>query len=285
MTGTLAGKTLHEAGEQDFIILEAASRVGGRMWHIPFGGVTVELGATYMHGGGPNNPVFQRAQELGMEYEAVSYFSNVVRDEFGNDVTDEAAEILETFVPALEAARDHSWYLQCERPDKADTSRRQILLQYGWNPKTPLERALDFSTTEWFIGQYNDGSSTRFSYDHSDFNPLDYILKDPRGYSYITQSFMDDFITEGDQRLRLSQRVTDISQNETHVMVLTSSGATFTGEYLINTVSLGVLQAGEINFEPPFEEDKFEAIMQHRMATVLQAFIKFDESEPAFWDD
>ena len=153
-------------------------------------------------------------------------FNYVVRDEFGNDVTDEADEIYETFVPALEAADDHSYYLQCERPDKADTSFRQILLQYGWNPKTPLERALDFFETEWDIAQYNDGCSTRFWYEHGqggDFNPFDYILKDPQGYSYITQSFMDDFITEGDHRLHLSQRVTDISQNDTHVTVLTSS--------------------------------------------------------------
>ena len=95
MTGTIAGKTLHEAGEEDFIILEAGSRVGGRMWNVPFGGITVELGALFMSGGGPNNPVFQRAQQLGIEYEVVRFFSIKVRDELGNDVSDEAAVVYE----------------------------------------------------------------------------------------------------------------------------------------------------------------------------------------------
>ena len=195
---------------------------------------------------------------------------------------------MKIFSKAINLVDDHAYHLKCERQDKADTSLRQILHQYGWSPKTPLERSLEYLETELSTAQYNDGSSTRFWYEHGrgdDFNPLEYFIKDPRGYSHITQSFMEDYITEGDNRLHLSQRVTDISQNETHVTVITSSGETFTGEYLINTVSLGVLQTGEINFSPPFEEDKFEAIMQHKMTVCVQAYLKFDESQPAFWDD
>ena len=130
----------------------------------------------------------------------------------------------------------------------------------------------------------------RFYYEFGnggDFNSLDYIVYDPRGYGYLLESFLGDFldVDGGDERLRLSQRVTDVTQNDTHVTVLTSNGQTYTGEYLLSTVSLGVLQSQAIKFEPAFPEEKYEAIMQHKMTTYLQAYLKFDESITPFWDN
>jgi hypothetical protein len=62
---------------------------------VPFGGITVELGAMYMHGGGPNNPVFARAQQLGMDY-VFPRPGYKVRNHLGEDVTAEADELYET---------------------------------------------------------------------------------------------------------------------------------------------------------------------------------------------
>ncbi|CAN1846060.1 Polyamine oxidase 1 [Linum perenne] len=48
MSGIMAAKTLHDAGIKDILILEATSRIGGRMKKAEIGGYTVELGANWI---------------------------------------------------------------------------------------------------------------------------------------------------------------------------------------------------------------------------------------------
>jgi hypothetical protein len=47
--GISAGKVLHDHGI-DFTILEAAPSIGGRMKHVEWEGLTIELGANWIHG-------------------------------------------------------------------------------------------------------------------------------------------------------------------------------------------------------------------------------------------
>ena len=287
MTGAMAAKTLHEAGETDFLILEASSRVGGRVWNVPFGGETTEIGATWFHGG-LGNPVWERARDLGMSYRISRYFNLAARDEDGTDVTEEMEAIFERFDPILEAAEDYCKVMQCEDVNKTDTSFRRLVFQYGWKPRTSLEWVADLFNIEFEIGQYADGASARHYYEwlHDDFViPSDYLCTDPRGYSYVIQSFLDDILEEDDDRLRLGIRATSINQNETHVTVETSSGETFSSEFLLSTVSLGVLQQGAIAWDPPFSQEKFEAIMQHQIGLYITTYLKFDEDIEPFWDD
>lgn len=61
---------LAENGEDDFVILEAADRIGGRMRKEDFAGVTVELGAGWIAGVGAGgnqiNPVWEMAQHSNL---------------------------------------------------------------------------------------------------------------------------------------------------------------------------------------------------------------------------
>ena len=49
MSGISAGKTLHNGGYTNFIILEARDKVGGRLKAVDFAGVKVEVGANWIH--------------------------------------------------------------------------------------------------------------------------------------------------------------------------------------------------------------------------------------------
>ncbi|GAY56473.1 hypothetical protein CUMW_172170 [Citrus unshiu] len=53
MSGIMAAKTLEEAGYKDYIILEADSRIGGRVHKGQVDGNTVEMGANWLFSGGP----------------------------------------------------------------------------------------------------------------------------------------------------------------------------------------------------------------------------------------
>lgn len=54
---------LSENGVEDFLMLEAADKIGGRIRKKDFGGATVELGAGWIAGVGGNqmNPVWEMA--------------------------------------------------------------------------------------------------------------------------------------------------------------------------------------------------------------------------------
>lgn len=66
--GISAAKVLAHNGISDFIIVEAANRIGGRMANSRFGGVTVETGAGWIAGvGGEDlNPIWKLANECNL---------------------------------------------------------------------------------------------------------------------------------------------------------------------------------------------------------------------------
>ncbi|CAN1179763.1 Polyamine oxidase 1 [Linum perenne] len=65
LSGLTAGKTLHEAGIRNIAILEADSRIGGRIRTAELGGYTVEMGANWLIGGGPKSSrLFEIANHL-----------------------------------------------------------------------------------------------------------------------------------------------------------------------------------------------------------------------------
>lgn len=74
VAGIIAAKTLHEAGIDNFILIEARDELGGRMKSYRFGGKTVELGANWIHGAkpvsGPANPIYTLAikHDVKMQY-------------------------------------------------------------------------------------------------------------------------------------------------------------------------------------------------------------------------
>lgn len=65
MAGLAAANYLHKNGMQDFIILEARKRIGGRIISIPMKSLNVELGANWIHGV-LGNPIFEIAMANGL---------------------------------------------------------------------------------------------------------------------------------------------------------------------------------------------------------------------------
>jgi monoamine oxidase len=57
VAGLSAASRLHSRGCRNIIILEAQSRLGGRVHTIPFQSRFLEFGAQWIHGGSLENPV------------------------------------------------------------------------------------------------------------------------------------------------------------------------------------------------------------------------------------
>ena len=67
-SGISAAKVLAENGIEEFMILEASDRIGGRIRKESFGGVSVELGAGWIAGvgGEKSNPAWELANKSGL---------------------------------------------------------------------------------------------------------------------------------------------------------------------------------------------------------------------------
>lgn len=62
MSGVIAARTFSENKMTDYVIIEARSEFGGRMYNTPFGGFNVELGCNWVQGLG-GNPIWATCDE------------------------------------------------------------------------------------------------------------------------------------------------------------------------------------------------------------------------------
>ncbi|KAM9682824.1 spermine oxidase isoform 6-T8 [Dama dama] len=65
LAGLAAAKALLEQGFTDVTVLEASSRIGGRVQSVKLGHATFELGATWIHGS-HGNPIYHLAEANGL---------------------------------------------------------------------------------------------------------------------------------------------------------------------------------------------------------------------------
>ena len=81
VTGVIAARTLHEAGIDDFLLIEARDELGGRMQTAPFAGEIIEQGPNWIQGtqtdDGPANPIFVLAQKHKLKTQFNDWFGSV----------------------------------------------------------------------------------------------------------------------------------------------------------------------------------------------------------------
>jgi polyamine oxidase len=81
VAGIIAARTLLEQGISEFLIVEAGHELGGRLRSRNFGGssvaYTVETGANWVQGYGPENPIHRLATKHGLKSTLNTYYENV----------------------------------------------------------------------------------------------------------------------------------------------------------------------------------------------------------------
>lgn len=81
LAGLAAAKALLEQGFTDVTVLEASSRIGGRVQSVKLGRATFELGATWIHGS-QGNPIYHLAEANGLLEETTDGERSVGRISF-----------------------------------------------------------------------------------------------------------------------------------------------------------------------------------------------------------
>ncbi|KAJ9685637.1 hypothetical protein PVL29_017607 [Vitis rotundifolia] len=278
VSGISAAKVLAEKGVEDLVILEASDRIGGRVRKEDFGGVSVELGAGWVAGvgGKESNPVWELARNSGLR----TCFSDYSNARY--NIYDRSGKIFPSGVAADSYKKAVESAIQMIRHQEAnhhggggiggaDLSKLSEQLS---DPKTPIELAIDFILHDFEMAEVEPIST------FLEFGEQEYLVADERGYEYILYKMAETFLfsSEGkilDSRLKLNKVVRELQHSRNGVMVKTEDGCVYEADYVILSVSLGVLQSDLITFRPPLPRWKTEAIEKCDVMVYTKIFLKF----------
>ena len=261
IAGLAAAKQLTDAG-YDVVVLEGRDRIGGRLHTDESLGVSVELGAGWIHGA-DDNPLLELAERAGVRTVVPDGDDMIVYDTDGNEVDDDDIEaIVATLGEPQPRRRTHAgrhprrrdrW---CRRGDRGAGSVRPGV---GGRARRSREH------------QRPDGSFDRVG---QEFTGADVVL--PDGYVRILGPLLDGVAVD------VGQVVVSIAHDADGVLIGLGGGTTVQSDRVLVTVPLGVLKAGDIEFDPPLPTEKQAAIAELGMGVLDRVVLQFDER---FWDD
>ncbi len=270
MAGIAAARTLAAQGAS-VIVLEARSRLGGRVWTDRSLGLPLDFGASWIHGI-DGNPITGLAAELSVATRPTDYDDVAVYDFDGSRVGESTlAEIAAAWDEVMGEVEAYGG----ELGEGASIGQAVAASLAGETLSADERRALGYVRSAMVVtaGAELEELSLRYSDDDDGFGGGDRLF--PGGYDQIVTALARGL------DVRLEHRVAEIRYAADGVGVVTDRGA-FSAEGVIVTVPLGVLKAGSVRFSPPLPESKREAIEGLGMGVLNKLALKFPAK---FWDD
>ncbi|XP_055817887.1 polyamine oxidase 1 [Solanum dulcamara] len=274
ISGLTAAKVLSENGVDDVVILEAADKIGGRIRKEEFGGVAVELGAGWIAGVGGKqaNPVW----ELALQSNLRTCFSDYSNARY--NIYDHSGKIFPSGIAADSYKKAVDSAIQKLRSQEGNhhetTEDTSISTETPSTPKTPIELAIDFILHDFEMAEVEPIST------YVDFGEREFLVADERGYEHLLYKMAENFLftSEGkimDSRLKLNTVVREVQHSRNGVLVTTEDGSLYEANYVILSVSIGVLQSDLISFSPPLPRWKMEAVRNLDVMVYTKIFLKF----------
>ncbi|KAE9584823.1 hypothetical protein Lal_00024345 [Lupinus albus] len=278
ISGISAAKVLFENGVDDVVILEASDRIGGRIRKEQFGGVQVELGAGWISGvGGPQtNPIWKLAADSGLR----TCFSDYSNARF--NIYDRSGKIFPSGIASHKYQKAVDSAIQTLKVEEKDCDEEtdnngdsdSVQTETTSTLKTPIELAIDFMLHDFEMAEVEPIST------YVDFGEKEFMIADERGYDYLLYNMGRDFLftLEGtilDTRLKLNKVVRELQHSKNGIVVRTEDGCVYEANYVILSVSIGVLQSDLLEFDPPLPGWKLEAIEKCDVMVYTKIFLKF----------
>jgi monoamine oxidase len=263
VAGLAAARDLAQARES-VTVLEARSRIGGRVHtNRDFAPYPVEFGAEYIHGENVASWELVRNLNLNTVHARRSENSPVRLADGAWHIMAEALRLYPDFrqvrlwqlpdVPPLAGDEDLGSYLR--RAGYSDAQLRYVSRMFANATGESLANISALAV----LKEINDATPGQ-----DDWRILD-------GYDRLV-----DGMAEG-LDIRLNTVVERIAWDGDSVRVDTHDGSVYEAERVVITLPLGVLQNGDVRFEPELPLEKQTALARLRMGPVIKMVYRFDE--------
>uniref|UniRef100_A0A1I8PFZ9 Amine oxidase domain-containing protein n=2 Tax=Stomoxys calcitrans TaxID=35570 RepID=A0A1I8PFZ9_STOCA len=295
-SGIACATKLLDYGFDNVVIVEAESRIGGRIHTIPFADNVIDLGAQWCHGE-KDNMVYELAHKHDLldstgdvyeSYQCVRSNREVVPEDISQRLKDIVNDSLVTRQMELRNCQgslgsylNNKFYEALRRPENSDIDMA-IAKEFFENYKK-FENSVEASDT------LDDVSGKGYLEYWECEGDILLNWKD-KGYVEFLRLLMRsrELKTEWgvlEKRVLLNKKVTRIewSRNDCCVQIRCADGDCFVADHVILTVSLGVLKEQQLMlFDPKLPVEKQRAIDGLAFGTVNKIFIEFPQQ---FWPD
>ncbi|NJM08619.1 FAD-dependent oxidoreductase [Candidatus Gracilibacteria bacterium] len=271
VAGLAAARKLRQANISA-IVLEARTRVGGRVWTDRSWGYALDLGASWIHGV-TNNPLSKLARDWRIATMPTDYEYAVLYDTNGRALSETRQVAIGDQLDALlEAAAARGE--RRSRDVALQTTLDELLRAENLSPSE--RRVFDQALNATIEHEYA-ADAAQLSLWHYDsarvFGGEDVLF--PQGYDQIVRGLARSL----DVRLDHVVRAVDFSKPEIRV---SSSRGVYSARSVVMTLPLGVLKRGGLRFTPELPRAKQDAIAQLGMGLLNKVYLRFPRR---FWQD
>ncbi|OWY96286.1 hypothetical protein PHMEG_00033483 [Phytophthora megakarya] len=290
----------HKFATNEICVLEAQSRVGGRIRTQPFSDslcVNVEVGAAWIHGT-EGNPFSEMARRFGIALKEVaprnpwlhpSSCSNFLFfdgcEQLPQTQIDETWRWQDLLMHKLQAlatsptAADHQHKALSAIVDHlVNTDEEFQKVKTMPNARARLDVCLKL--IEVWMGVNDDDVQL------DDFVEIDLIGDDPGTHCIVPggmERFIDHLVEPVKACIHTDVVVTSVNYESTdRVVIECSDGRRVMANHVVVTSSLGFLKSGKLRFQPKLPASKLGAIQRSKMGQYMKILVEFPE---VFWPE
>ncbi|XP_014258665.1 peroxisomal N(1)-acetyl-spermine/spermidine oxidase-like [Cimex lectularius] len=291
VAGLSAASRLASSGFPKITVCEAADRPGGRIHSCWFGPTVTEIGATYLHGTTIANSVFPMAASEGLvkepymketddglmmtsQSEIISTFVSSASDACFKTILKQAADLFVMCGPGVQCGSLHDFISR-----RIDQEIKLFPFQYrAQAAKVMVSKMVDleskigaelYKVAACQFGTLVDIPGGNISVPSGMVGILAPMLKDMPSCSSIKYC---------KPVKKINWKTSDPDCPRCRVYCV--DGDVLEADYVIVTVSLGVLKSNSIKFDPPLPEGKQKAINEMGFGHVNHAYLEY---EKPFW--
>jgi len=255
-SGLYAAKTLLDSGI-DFTILEADSRIGGRIKKIEnFADFTIDLGAQWLHGKNTFLKKIADANNIGTYADNAEWVHRWYQGQF-----------VSSFPQQYNDFKD---MLNGEYIDLPDVSFNNYGIQHNYSSDIIKLLELPASTSGTSASRVSVRGYVEESYK---WNYGNYGF----WFTDSLYNFYDEVvISKVRHKVKLNSVVNKINYSGDKIKITTNDGNNYEADKVIITVAIPILKDGDINFVPALSNEKTEAFSKIGMGQGAKVFMKFN---------